>query len=63
MVKRIESLEEQIGEVYREAGDYAGGVTNINAIREAVKAREQMRDAAFIAEGTLESFDVDEESA
>ncbi len=63
MVNRIEDLQNQISAIYREAGDYAGGVGNINSIREAVKAREDMRNAECIAQGNLEAFDLEDESA
>ncbi len=62
MVKRIEALQDQISAVYREAGDY-DGTNNANVIRDIVKARDEQRDAEFIATGMLESLDIEDEAA
>lgn len=59
MVQRIESLQEQIEAVYREANGY-DGMRNSNVIRDAVKHRKEARDAAGDADGLLASFDVEE---
>ncbi len=58
-VKRIESLNAEIGGVYREAGEYGDDITNINLIRDIVTARENAADAKLIADGLLESIDLE----
>jgi len=60
LVTRIEALNDQITDVYREAGEY-DGINNINVIRDIVKAREEASDQKMMADGMLESFDEDEE--
>lgn len=60
LVTRIEALNDQITEVYRQAGEY-DGINNINAIRDIVKAREEAKDQQMIADGSLEALDIDDE--
>lgn len=60
LVKRIEALNDQISDVYREAGEY-DGINNINAIREIVKAREDAADSKVFADGALEALDLTDE--
>ena len=55
MVNRIEALQDQINTVYREA--YAYGKGDENVIRDAVKARKELREAEYNASALLESFD------
>lgn len=57
MVNRIEALQEQIDAVYAEANLKYDGMGNSNVIRDAVKLREELRDAEFRAGGLLASFD------
>lgn len=59
-VTRIESLKNQIHEVYRDVGESCG-VENINLIRSIVEARENVADARVEAEGLLESIDAEDE--
>jgi len=59
LVTRIESLNDQIAGVYREANDY-DGMNNSNVIRDIVEARQEANDAKFIADGMLESFDIED---
>lgn len=59
LVTRIEALNDQIHEVYREANDY-DGINNINVIRDIVKAREEVADQKCIADGLLESLDLED---
>ena len=58
MVNRIEALQNQIDEIYAEANTY--GMGNSNAIRDAVKARAELREAEYNASALLASFDVEE---
>lgn len=60
LVTRIEALNDQIAEVYREANDY-DGMNNVNVIRDIVKAREEANDQKCIAGGLLEALDLDED--
>lgn len=60
LVTRIEALNDQIADVYREAGGY-DGINNINVIGDIVKAREEANDQKCIAGGLLEALDEDEE--
>lgn len=61
LVERIEALNVQISEVYREAGEY-DGINNINLIREIVDARAAAADSKVVAEGLVESIDLPEEA-
>ena len=61
-VTRIEGLNEQISLVYREVGE-TFGYSEINLIRDIVKAREEALDRKMEADGLLESFDSEEEDA
>ena len=58
MVTRIEALQSQIDAVYREAEEYDGS-GNSNVIRDAVKARADLRECEFQATGLLASFDAE----
>ncbi len=62
MVDRIEKLQRQINNIYAEADSY-DGAGNSNVIRDAVKARDAMRESEFEAAGLLESFDAEDEAA
>lgn len=57
MVDRIEALQNQISEVYAEANQY-DGMGNSNVIRDAVKARNEQREAEYNVSALLASFDV-----
>jgi hypothetical protein len=63
MVARIRALHEQIHLVYREAGEYDGGAANINVIRDAVKASDELEEAKFSVDALLGSFDYKDEEA
>ena len=56
MVDRIERLDDQIDAIYREANGYAG-TNNGNVIRDAWKARKELREAEHNASALLGSFD------
>jgi hypothetical protein len=61
MVDRIEALQNQISEIYAEANTQYEGMGNSNVIRDAVKARAEMREAEYSASALLESFDVQDQ--
>lgn len=61
MVERIEVLQAKIDDIYAEAEQMYAGSRHSNVIRDAVKARKEMREVQFIAEGYLASFDVPED--
>lgn len=60
MVEEIERLQNQIDTIYARANMDYGCSTNANVLRDAVKERKAMRDAAGQAEGLLASFDVED---
>lgn len=57
---RIEALNEQISGVYREVCDRYGA-SEINLIRDVVKAREEAADAQLVAEGLIAAIDAEGE--
>lgn len=59
MVDRIEALQSQIDEIYAEANTY--GMGNSNVLRDAVKARAELREAEYNASALLASFDVEDD--
>ena len=61
MVQRIEALQAKIDDIYAEAEQMYEGNRHSNVIRDAVKARKEVREAQFIAEGYLLSFDATDE--
>lgn len=60
MVNRIEALQKQIDAIYREANEYSMGDGNV--IRDAWKARAELREAEYNASALLASFDAVDES-
>jgi hypothetical protein len=59
LVDRIEALQRQIDEVYAEANSY-DGTGNSSVIRDAVKARAELREAEYNASALLASFDAED---
>jgi hypothetical protein len=59
-VTRIELLHDQISAVYREVAEY-DEIGNINLIRDIVKAREEAKDQAYVAEGMIASLDSEDD--
>lgn len=57
MVNRIEALQNQIDAIYASANLEYDGMGNSNVIRDAVKARAEVREAEYSAAALLESFD------
>lgn len=60
MVNRIEALQNQIDAIYTEANTNYDGMGNSNVIRDAVKARAELRDAEFRSSDLLASFDIED---
>lgn len=66
MVDRLVALKEQydadVRAIYAEADSYPGR-GNSNVIRDALKARNELREAQYTAAALLESFDAEDEAA
>lgn len=62
MANRIEALQDQIDAIYADATQNYEGMGNGNVIRDAVRARADLRDAETRASGLLESFDIEDEA-
>lgn len=62
LVDQIEDLQNQISAIYAHVCQtYSAGDSNV--IRDAVKARAELREAQYTASALLASFDAEDEAA
>lgn len=61
MIEKIERLQGEIASVYADADRNYGPPRNGSVLRDAIKARADLREAEYNAGALLESFDATDE--